>query len=152
MSTNTPFIMVPVSVAFDNSLPDKARRLWEALEHFSGNNRTCWPGYATLAKKVGCSVRWIPELLRRLVKAGLLIIQYRQGTTNIYTLVGRVTRQKATQEVYSGPPRKPTSYNQKQPPKTNKKGGSTPLKEPTTEEKFKKTAAFLRGEKVDWSK
>jgi predicted transcriptional regulator len=67
---------------------------YSALEDFSGEHLTCWPGYEAIAKKVGCSARWIPVLLKRLVEAGLLVVQYRQGKTNIYTLLGRVAAAK----------------------------------------------------------
>jgi hypothetical protein len=119
MSTNTPFVMTPTAIAFDTSLPPLVRLLWQALEDFSGNNRTCWPGYEALAKKVGCTARWIPYLIKRLVKAGLLVVQYRQGKTNIYTLLGRVARQKATQEQTAPVPPKPDKDDPKQPTKTN---------------------------------
>ncbi|MBA3829930.1 MAG: helix-turn-helix domain-containing protein [Taibaiella sp.] len=118
--------MTPNSVLFDTTLPAKARLLWSALEHFSGQHRTCWPGYTVLAQKVGCSARWIPELLKELVKAGLVLVQYRQGKASIYTLLGRVARQKPTLELKAEVPWKQASNEQKQPPKTNDKGGSTP--------------------------
>jgi hypothetical protein len=126
MSTNQPFVMTPTTIAFDTSLPPLARLLWAALEHRCGEHRTCWPGYAALAAKVGCSIRWIPELLRKLVEAGLLIIQPRQGKTNIYRLLGRVERHRATHEVKAAPPRKATNYEQKQPTKTNEIRASRP--------------------------
>jgi hypothetical protein len=68
-----PFIMLPISVAFDPTLSPKARLLWAALEDHSGEHKTCWPGYTALAKKVGCSVRWLPVLVKELVNAGLLL-------------------------------------------------------------------------------
>jgi hypothetical protein len=100
---------------------------YSALEDFSGEHLTCWPGYEAIAKKVGCSARWIPVLLKRLVEAGLLLVQYRQGKTNIYTLLGRVVRQKATPAPSSPPPMKPDNYEQKQPPKTNNNRASRPF-------------------------
>jgi hypothetical protein len=126
VTTNTPFTMTPNAILFDTRLPALVRVCYSALEDFSGEHLTCWPGYEALAKKVGCSARWIPVLLKRLVEAGLLLVQYRQGKTNIYTLLGRVERQKATQED-SPLPMKPDNYEQKQAPKTNNKGGSRPF-------------------------
>jgi hypothetical protein len=97
------------------------------LEHRCGEHRTCWPGYADLAELVGCSARWIPELLKPLVKAGLVLVEYRQGKSNVYTLLGRVERQpKATQEVTAPAPRKANNYEQKQPTKTNEIRASRP--------------------------
>jgi hypothetical protein len=116
---STPFTMTPNSVLFDPTLPALVRVCYSALEDFSGDHRTCWPGYEALAKKVGCSARWIPVLLKRLVEAKLLIIQYRQGRTNIYTLLGRVGRGKAVPAPSSPPPMKPNTYEPKQPTKTN---------------------------------
>jgi hypothetical protein len=118
-AVNVPFTMTPNAVLFNTSLSGKARLLWSVLEHFSGEHRTCWPGYATLAEKVGCSARWIPELLKELVGDGLVHVQPRQGRTNIYTLMARVGRQKGTQEPNPPPPTKPSSHEQKQPTKTN---------------------------------
>jgi hypothetical protein len=123
----TPFTMAPNAILFDTTLPPLARLLWAALEHHSGEHRTCWPGYVALAKEVGCSARWIPVLIKRLVKAGLLVVQYRQGKTNIYTLLGRVERQKSTQEDRAGVPMKIDNYEQKQAPKTNDKRASSPV-------------------------
>lgn len=134
---NEPFIMLPVSVAFDPTLSPAAIRLIAALEHLSGQNRTCWPGYTTLAKMVGCTARWIPELITKVVKAGLVLVQYRQGRTNIYTLLKRVSREpRPTPEVKAAPPMKSNTYNQKPPTKTNKKGGSTPSKGPIDFSKY----------------
>ena len=148
-----PFIMVPVSVAFDVTLSPYAVRLYAALEHRSGQNRTCWPGYADLALLVGCTPRWIPELIKKLVEAGLLIVEYRKGKTNRYTLLKRVNRQpRPTQEVQSPPPMKSSSYKQKQPTKTNYKGAYRPNLEPSFAEKFAKTLAFTQGKPVSWSK
>lgn len=111
--------MTPNAIMFDVSLPALVRVCYSALEHFSGDHRTCWPGYAALAEKVGCSARWVPALIKKLVEAGLLVVQYRQGKTNIYTLLGRVERRKVAQEVTPPAPRKPTNYEQKPAPKTN---------------------------------
>jgi hypothetical protein len=66
----TPFTMTPNAILFDTSLPALVRMCYCALEDFSGEHRTCWPGYVALAKKVGCSARWIPILIKRLVEAG----------------------------------------------------------------------------------
>jgi hypothetical protein len=122
-----PFIMLPVSVAFDPTLSPKARLLWAALEDHSGEHKTCWPGYTALAKKVGCSVRWLPVLVKELVNAGLLLAEYRQGKSNRYTLLQRIPRPpKPTHAPTAAQPMKPTSYKQKQPTKTNKKGGQPP--------------------------
>jgi hypothetical protein len=118
MSTNTPFTMTANSILFDTTLPALVRVCYSALEDFSGEHRTCWPGYEAIAGKVGCSARWIPELLKRLVEAGLLLIQHRPGKTNIYTLLGRVARQKAVPAPSSPPPRKPDNYEQKPTTKT----------------------------------
>ena len=118
--TTQPFTMTPNSVIFDTTLPALVRLCYSALEDFSGEHKTCWPGYAAIAKKVGCSARWVPELLKRLVKAGLLVIQYREGRSNIYTLQGRVVRQQPTQEARPGVPRNATNYEPKQPNKANK--------------------------------
>jgi hypothetical protein len=122
------FTMVPNRVLLDPALGAKALKLFAVLEHHCGQHRTCWPGYPALAKEVGCSVRWLPEVIDELVKAGYLHVQFRLGKTNIYTLLLRVARRQAnpTHEGYSRPPRKPSSYEQKQPTKTNIKGGSTP--------------------------
>jgi hypothetical protein len=122
------FTMVPNRVLLDPALGAKALRLFAVLEHHSGGHRTCWPGYPALAKEVGCSARWIPTLLAKLVAAGYLHVLYRQGQSNVYTLLIRVERRQAnpTHEGYSRPPRKSSSYEQKQPTKTNIKGGSTP--------------------------
>jgi hypothetical protein len=125
MSTTQPFVMTPTAVIFDTALPALVRVCYSALEDFSGEHRTCWPGYAALAKKVGCSVRWIPHLLQWLVKAGLLLVQCRQGKSNIYTLLGRVARQPQKEQVappmHSDKrlPMHPDNYEQKQAPKTN---------------------------------
>jgi hypothetical protein len=120
MATNEPFIMLPVSVAFDPTLSPYAVRLIAALEHFSGQHLTCWPGYTALAALVGCTPRWIPVLLNKLVEAELLLIQFRPGKTNIYTLLKRVSRQpRPTPEVKPDPPRKSNSYKQKPQTKTN---------------------------------
>lgn len=109
------FTMTPNSVLFDITLPALVRVCYSALEDFSGEHRTCWPGYAAIAAKVGCSARWVPVLLNRLVEAGLLVIQPRAGRTNIYTLLGRVERrQKSTQEVALGVPMKAGSDEPKQ--------------------------------------
>lgn len=117
---NEPFIMLPVSVAFDPTLSPKARLLWAALEDHSGEHKTCWPGYTALAKKVGCSVRWLPVLVKELVNAGLLLAEYRQGKSNRYTLLGRIPRPpKPTHAPAAAQPMKPTSYKQKQQTKTN---------------------------------
>jgi hypothetical protein len=117
MTQIQPFTMTPNSILFDTSLPALVRVCYSALEDFSGDHLTCWPGYEALAKKVGCTARWIPVLLKRLVEAGLLIIKNRQGKTNIYTLLGRVERRKAAVE--SSPvPMKPDNDEQKQAPKT----------------------------------
>jgi hypothetical protein len=124
---STPFTMTPNAILFDTTLPALVRVCYSALEDFSGEHLTCWPGYEALAKKVGCSARWIPVLLKRLVEAGLLLVQYRQGKTNIYTLLGRVERQKATPAPSSPPPMKPDNYEQKQPTKTNNNRASRPF-------------------------
>jgi hypothetical protein len=121
------FTMVPNKVVFDTSLSAKALRLFEILEHLTGKNHTCWAGYPYLAEKVGCSVRWLPEVIDELVKAGYLHVQFRLGKTNIYTLLLRVERREtATPELIEAQPMKQVAYEQKQPTKTNIKGGSTP--------------------------
>jgi hypothetical protein len=118
----TPFIMVSTSIAFDTTLPALVRVCYSALEDFSGEHPTCWPGYEAIAGKVGCSARWIPELLKRLVKAGLLLIQHRPGKTNIYTLLGRVARQKTVPAPAPSSPVPPKlgNYEQKPTTKTNR--------------------------------
>jgi hypothetical protein len=114
------FTMVPNRVLLDPTLGAKALKLFAVLEHHSGQHRTCWPGYPALAKEVGCSARWIPALLGKLTAAGYLHVLYRQGQSNVYTLLIRVERRQAnpTHEGYSRPPMKPSSYEQKQPTKT----------------------------------
>jgi hypothetical protein len=113
------FTMVPNVVLLDPTLSAKAVRLLAVLEHHSGEHRTCWPGYPALAGEVGCSVKWLPTLLDKLVEAGYLHVQFRLGKTNIYTLLLRVERPpKATQEARPGLPMQSTEYEQKQPTKT----------------------------------
>jgi hypothetical protein len=113
------FTMVPNRILLDPTLSAKAVRLVAVLEHHSGGNRTCWPGYPALAKEVGCSVKWLPTLLDKLVEAGYLHVQFRLGKTNIYTLLLRVERpQKPTQEARPGLPMQSTEYEQKPTTKT----------------------------------
>jgi hypothetical protein len=124
------FTMVPNRILLDSALSAKAVRLAEVLEHHSGGNRTCWPGYVALAKEVGCSVKWLPTLIDKLVEAGYLHVQFRLGKTNIYTLLLRVERpQKPTQEVKPGLPMQSAEYEQKQPTKTKEDRAYRPLKE-----------------------
>src|SRR4051812_21486087 len=119
---NEPFIMFPEPVAFNTTLSDKARPLWNALERFSGLHLTCWPGYTALADKVGCSPRWVPTLVKELVDAGLLLVQFRPGKSNVYTLLKRINRQpRPTQEAATSQPMNRTTNEQKQPTKTNYK-------------------------------
>jgi hypothetical protein len=122
------FTMVPNKVLLDPTLSAKAVRLVAVLEHHSGEHRTCWPGYPALAGEVGCSVKWLPKLIDKLVEAGYLHVQFRLGKTNIYTLLLRVERpQKPTHEDRQGLPMQSTEYEQKQPTKTNNKGAYQPF-------------------------
>jgi len=122
------FTMVPNQVLLDTTLNAKALKVFEVLEHHSGDNRTCWIGYPLLAQEVGCSVKWLPELLKKLVKGGYLDVQYRHGKTNIYTLLLRVDRQaKAPVQETAPLPMQSDDYEQKQPIKTNIKGGQPPF-------------------------
>jgi hypothetical protein len=124
------FTMVPNKVLLDPTLSAKAVRLLAVLEHHSGEHRTCWPGYPALAGEVGCSVKWLPTLLDKLVEAGYLHVQFRLGKTNIYTLLLRVERpQKPTQEARPGLPMNFPEYEQKQATKTNNKGAYRPFNE-----------------------
>jgi hypothetical protein len=146
------FTMVPNRILLDPTLSAKAVRLLAVLEHHSGEHRTCWPGYPALAGEVGCSVKWLPKLIAKLVEAGYLHVQFRLGKTNIYTLLLRVERpQKPTQEARPGLPMNFSEHEQKQPTKTKENRANRPFKEPPTAEKYAKTAAFLAGKSVKWS-
>jgi hypothetical protein len=122
------FTMVPNKVLLDTALSAMALRLFEVLENHSGEHRTCWPGYPLLAIEVGCSVKWLPSVIKKLVEAGYLHVQYRQGKTNIYTLLLRVERQVRAPIPATAPlPMQSTDYEQKQQPKTNIKGVQPPF-------------------------
>jgi hypothetical protein len=110
---NEYYTMTPNALAFDTKVSDKALRVWMALEDFSGGHRACWPSYAEIGRKVGCSGRWAAEMVRELEAAGWLLSELRPGKTNRYTLLGRVPRvEKPTHEVKVVAPMKSTSHKQ----------------------------------------
>ena len=113
--------MTPNALAFDTKVSDKAVRLYMALEDFSGTHRACWPGYDTIGDKIGCTGRWVAELVKELVAAGWLLVEFRQGKSNKYTLLGRVPRKEPTHELPQKAPMK--SYSYKPYPTNNNQGG-----------------------------
>lgn len=49
----------------------------------------CWPSVETLAKRLGISTRQVQRALRELEVAGFVMVEERQGTSNVYHLVNR---------------------------------------------------------------
>ena len=57
--------------------------------HADNNSQRCYPSHATLAALTGLSTRAIPDVLARLVEAGLIHVESRAaaGKSNVYTLL-----------------------------------------------------------------
>lgn len=55
--------------------------------HTSGNGREAYPKAATIASIAGCSVRKVKGTIQELEGAGVLKVERRSGTSNLYTLV-----------------------------------------------------------------
>jgi len=86
------------------------------LCNYANENNSSYPSEKHLAKLVGVSDRSIRRCTSQLVDLGLLKIEQRLGTSNLYTLLLGV-------DTNVQPVRTPTTYNTKEDTKVNKESG-----------------------------
>ncbi len=84
------FAAVPLALARDGTLGDKAYRLWIVLLSYADfSDRSAFPKVSTLAADCGCAVATVWRAQSVLVKRGLLQVDSgkERGKANIYTLL-----------------------------------------------------------------
>lgn len=93
-----PFAQVLLEVIEDRRISAGAFRLYALLIGLSRGFGSCWPSQATLASRLGISLRTIRNWLKELEATGLIEIEHRcslpgQEQSNIYRLNKLVSRQ-----------------------------------------------------------
>jgi biotin operon repressor len=163
---NTSFYaQVKGELIFNTKLSDGAFRFICRIIYLAGENDCCWHSQAVLAKELECSERTIRTRRKECEEAGILRVQHRFQDTNKYYPLVRVIPQQpelstpnyppvAARQVAAVPVRQHTANKLHAPNNNHFKRASSPVKkfqELPTDKKFAKTAAFLAGEKVQWS-
>jgi hypothetical protein len=80
----------------------------------------CWPSVSSTAKRCRISERQVQRWVQKLVDDGLLEVQERPGTSNMYRILGGDTHDTPGVTPMSGEVRHPRHPNHKEPSKNPK--------------------------------
>jgi hypothetical protein len=80
------FVHLPHAVLTDTQLSAAQRVYWAIVAGHASKERSCYPGEERLARLVGCTARQIRTYNTALVARGLLMVEPRKGTSNLYRL------------------------------------------------------------------
>ena len=85
------------------NISNGAFRLFCLLSKYCFNSNTCFPSQRRLAKEVcgGVCVRTIQRWLTILKKAHLVDVQFRSGTSSIYTILKKIKMQQQRQNKFT---------------------------------------------------
>jgi biotin operon repressor len=159
------FAQVKGELIFDTTLSDGAYRFFTRILYLCGKNDHCWHSQEALAAIMGCSTRSIRKWKKECEDAGILLVKHRFHDTNQYYPLVKVIPQNREVIHDELPPTegrsndsglgRNQSANKSHAPNNNqyKRAYSPEIKIPEQrgENYFAKTAAFLRGERVQWS-
>jgi hypothetical protein len=81
------FAQVPIWATCDPTVSDGAHRLLTYLAWRQGNDASCWPSIARMARDLDSSPKTIQRRLRELEEVGYLETTHRKGRSSQYTLV-----------------------------------------------------------------
>ena len=85
------FTIIPNEVMNNKNLSHGAFKLYSVLASYCyGDKNTCYPSQATLAERMGVSVRTVRRYLQELIDAGLVQKKRRGSISNLYTLLKKI--------------------------------------------------------------
>lgn len=88
------FAVVNTNVIYNKAISSMAFRLFCSLvQKCYGQKNTCFPSQKRLAEELQVCVRTIQRCLKQLTAQGLITIQHRLGTSNIYTILHKIKLQ-----------------------------------------------------------
>jgi hypothetical protein len=88
------FAIIPEVVLYHADLNGTDIRVYCTLDRFTDKTRSCWPSHKTVADKIGLDPSTVKRSIRKLEKAGAIVITRRPHTSNHYylpDLVGAAT-------------------------------------------------------------
>ena len=110
------FAQTPIWAACDPNISNGAHRLLIYLDWRQGNDDSCWPSVARMARDLGAHPDTIRRRLRELEQAGYLLTTQRTGRSSEYSLVADPDR---ASDKYTPTPRSSAggeTTNRAQPP------------------------------------
>jgi DNA-binding transcriptional MocR family regulator len=88
---NRDFTMIPNKLLLDTSLNEVDKMVWLVLKYHAKQNQTCWPSLRTIAKEIKKSERTVERHMKKLQRAGWVVVTQRFNSSNIYEPLSSVS-------------------------------------------------------------
>jgi len=88
---NRDFTMIPNKLLLDTSLNEVDKMVWLVLKYHAKQKQTCWPSLRLTAREMKKSERTVERHMKKLQRAGWVVVTQRFNSSNIYEPLSSVS-------------------------------------------------------------